>query len=142
MRIYPECSFEFEEQVTVCPKCGCSLESNGSLNCINKIGSYLLIIAAVFCQIFGIWQNANDDYKFYCEHRSDCLKDYDIIYSAATSDKSENLRNAYFSFAERYEDMIEYDNKEIAKYRISLIISIGCGVTFMLLAVKYIKNQK
>ncbi|MDE7294662.1 MAG: hypothetical protein K2N72_09595 [Oscillospiraceae bacterium] len=142
MKICPECSFEIEEQADVCPKCGRFLKSRKPPKYIHKIVYCFLIIAAVFCQIFGIYQIANDDYKYYCEHRSECLKDHDVLSNAAMSEKSENLRNAYFIFAERYEDMIEYDNKEIEKYRISSIISTVLGVTFMLLAVKLITIKK
>ncbi len=142
MKICPECSFELEEQATVCPKCGYFFKTNMNVKYINKIGSCLFIIAAVFCQIFGIYQITNNDYKYYCEHISECIKDHDVLQNAAVSDEPENLRNEYFIFAKRYEDMIESDKKEIAKYRISSIISVVFGVTFMLLAVKCIKNQK
>ncbi|MCI8335103.1 MAG: zinc-ribbon domain-containing protein [Lachnospiraceae bacterium] len=140
----PECGIEIEDNVKVCPGCGYEMisskantqeitENKGIAASKNKkyIG-IALFAAACILFIVAFTRVNNSSYSFYKEHYKECMEGYAECKLIADDYSGGLFRSTYENMASRYEEMANYDNKEIWKYRIQAIIlclgGFGCCI--------------
>lgn len=150
IRLCPECGTDVGTDLDTCPCCGYPLKSTNKSN-INKIkfssnissnkrkiGIIMCAVAILFI-IIGITRITNDDYKFYTEHLEECLDAYGEV-KAEAKRSSGWFSSAYNSIADRYEDLIADDRKELWIYRIQAIVSCSAGAVLLYFGVPKVKQ--
>ena len=140
MTVCSECGKTIPADANVCPSCGNPLvadvkpASSKATQFISNYKKYLFhpLVGAVFCLLAVISliicakKINNDDYRFYKQHRQECIELYNDVKATANSYGSGFFKSAYNGIANDYLDLIEKDEKEMRKYK-RQAISWGCA---------------
>lgn len=106
-----------------------------------RIIGVALIVVSLILIIVGIVQVTNDRYNFYKEHYQECLDGYnDCMREARNS--SGWFSSSYKSIADSYTRMMNEDNAEIWKYRITAIVCGCISITSFVIGIRFITRKE
>lgn len=149
----PECGIEVESDIRVCPSCGyemISSETNAEEIAVNEVmpkdksKKYIgIALFAAACVLFVIafTRINNEGYSFYKEHYKECMEGYADCKETAEG-SGWLFKSTYENMASQYEEMAEYDNKEIWKYRIQAIILCLGGFVCCIVGYNMVKGDR
>ncbi len=141
--ICPECNHETTEDRDICPTCGYKFrvveteetaETPKPSHTFPKGACYFGLVLAVVLIVIGLTRVNSERYKFYENHKQECMDaQTDVRYEAARA--SYYLSSNYDYILDEYDDMIKEDEKQLNIFRVQAVVLCVLGVIIGLISI-------